>query len=60
MTEPSTLQYWTLGMPASDDFGYTDFPNYNEISEPLLWSAQFVNAEYNPFLNAGYEDIDLT
>lgn len=23
----------------------------HEISEPILWSAQFVNAEHNPFLN---------
>lgn len=56
ITDTSLLQYSTFGMPPADDFGYADFPNFNEISEPLLWSAQFVNAEYNPFLNPAYDD----
>lgn len=56
VTDSSTLQYSTFGMPLADDFGYADFPNFNEISEPILWSAQFVNAEYNPFINPAYDE----
>ena len=31
----------------------------HEISEPILWSAQFVNAEHNPFLNPLYDEIEV-
>ena len=29
-----------------------------EVSEPVMWSAQFVDAAYNPFLTRSYSGFD--